>query len=235
VNLTLLFWSHSVPWIPARILQHHRPDWTITEPAKCLLRFRTTATRLDLAKVACHPTSGHTQPPSKGSAENSVAASRQLQSEKAVYKTLSSTTDKRKAPDNPAHQQTMAEPPQKRAKRTDSSTMWGRNDARKVSVERDLRGVDTRPSERDRDRSHRSDQKQGAGLEERRYRSRSRDGNERRRDRSRSRDRERARDGLRQRDGHIRRERVRSRSRSRDRHRSRRGWQNRRPIISPCN
>lgn len=133
-------------------------------------------------------------------------------------------TEKRKVPPvEPETHQTMAEPPSKRAKRTDSPTIPDRNDAPKRPTDRDTRDSETRSSHRDRDRNPRGDHRQGPGRDERRYRSRSRERNDRRRDRSRSKERERLRDGLRERDGHGRRDRERSRSRSRDRYRSRRG------------
>ncbi|BDD61767.1 hypothetical protein MPDQ_001685 [Monascus purpureus] len=101
----------------------------------------------------------------------------------------------------------IAEPPAKRARRTDSSSMWEMHDKRTHSP----------GSESDPDRNARRTPytKDGAReLDDRRYRSRSRslDRRERRRERSRSRDR---RDRDRYRD---KKERDRERSVSRDRH-----------------
>ncbi|KAL8877649.1 MAG: hypothetical protein Q9198_004371 [Flavoplaca austrocitrina] len=131
----------------------------------------------------------------------------------------------------------MAEPPTKRAKRTDSAAMW----------ERTSRPTDTKDKPRDpprdtrhkddRDRKDENGRKHGREDRIRRSRSRSRDrrrdrDGERRRDRSRSRDRKGTRpmngsySPQRERDGKRRRDegrRDRDRSLSRERHRSRRG------------
>ncbi|OOQ90260.1 hypothetical protein PEBR_06081 [Penicillium brasilianum] len=102
----------------------------------------------------------------------------------------------------------MAEPPAKRARRVDSSTMWEKNDSHTVSAEQD--------SEHGRRRSpHPRDDRRDGPREDRRYRSRSRDRNDRRQERSRSRDR-RDRDRRdRDRDGRGARDRMRSGSRER--------------------
>ena len=71
----------------------------------------------------------------------------------------------------------MAEPPAKRAKRTDSSTMWDRNSSRATDLQHKAR-----EKRDDRDRHY--------GREEWRHRSRSKDRGEKRRDRSRSRERD---------------------------------------------
>lgn len=124
----------------------------------------------------------------------------------------------------------MAEPPAKRAKRTDSSAMWERNSPRPTDASHLARATNgtsgVREKRDDRDRHH--------GRDGRRHRSRSR---ERRRDRSRSRERpdkphrersySRERGGRRYKDGDrdgARDRRDRERSRSRGKHRSRRGW-----------
>ncbi|KAL8848330.1 MAG: hypothetical protein Q9221_006633 [Calogaya cf. arnoldii] len=134
------------------------------------------------------------------------------------------------------HNLDMAEPPPKRAKRTDSAAMWERTS--KPTDTRDKpRGHpgDTKPKE---GRDRREDKGPNHGRDERirRSRSRSRDrrrdrDGERRKDRSRSRERNggrlangnhsppRERDGRRRREGERR---DRDRSVSRDRHRSRR-------------
>lgn len=123
----------------------------------------------------------------------------------------------------------MAEPPAKRAKRTDSSAMWERNDPRPIDASHQARATNgasgVREKRDDRDRHH--------GRDDRRHRSRSKD---RRRNRSRSRDRpeksrrersySRERGGRRHKDGErdgVRDRKDRERSRSRDKHRSRRG------------
>lgn len=137
----------------------------------------------------------------------------------------------------------MAEPPTKRAKRTDSAAMW----------ERTSRPTDTKDKPRDppRDTRHKDDRNRKHGREDwtRRSRSRSRDrrrdrDGERRRDRSKSRDRkgtrpmngsyspQRERDEKRRRD-EGRRDRDRDRSVSRERHRSRRGKLNTPSIAIP--
>ena len=114
----------------------------------------------------------------------------------------------------------MAEPPAKRIKRTDSSAMWDRNSRSSRPADSDQKArsskdtISTRDKRDDRERYH--------GREDRRHRSRSRDRNDRRRDPSRSRDR----DGGRHRDGERgakQDRRERDRSISRERHRSRRG------------
>ena len=118
----------------------------------------------------------------------------------------------------------MAEPPAKRAKRTDSSTMWDRNSSRATDLEHKARTVNESGSTREK----RDDRDRYYVREERRHRSRSKDRGEKRRDRSRSRerDRERNRDGGRHRKGDRgddRDKKDRKRSTSRERHRSRRG------------
>lgn len=129
---------------------------------------------------------------------------------------------------------TMAEPPAKRAKRTDSSAMWDRNSVRGAEVEDRSRSNEGMNDRRDR-RDKRDERSRHHGRDDRRYRSRSRDVEKRRershsrekekngnrdstRRRSRSRDRHRTRDRSDDRD-----RRDRKRSTSRDRHRSRRG------------
>ncbi|CAL8584051.1 hypothetical protein XPA_009659 [Xanthoria parietina] len=131
----------------------------------------------------------------------------------------------------------MAEPPAKRAKRTDSAAMWERTSKPTDTRDkpRDPPG-DTKPKE---GRDRRDDKARKHGREERPRRSRSRsrerrrdrDG-QRRKDRSRSEERRggrlangsysppRERDGKRRRDGERR---DRDRSLSRERHRARRG------------
>ena len=112
----------------------------------------------------------------------------------------------------------MAEPPAKRAKRTDSSAMWERKSSRatesdhRYSVAKETSGG--RDRREDRDRYH--------GREEGRRRSRSRDRVEKRRDKSRSRERDngRYRNGER---GSDRDRRDQERTTSRERHRSWRG------------
>ena len=123
----------------------------------------------------------------------------------------------------------MAEPPAKRAKRTDSSAMWERNSPRPTDaghLPRSANGASGMREKRDdRERNH--------GRDDRRYRSRSK---ERRRDRTRSRDRpekprrershSRERGGRRHKNGErdgARDRRDKERSRSREKHRSRRG------------
>ncbi|KAI9375865.1 FAD dependent oxidoreductase-domain-containing protein [Aspergillus egyptiacus] len=113
----------------------------------------------------------------------------------------------------------MAEPPTKRARRIDSSTMWDMDDRRTRSTE----------AESDMDRNSRREPRADDGRrdgprEDRRYRSRSRDRRDRRKERSRSRDRrDRDRDrDRRDRDWDGRDSRIRDRSASRDRHSDRR-------------
>ena len=124
----------------------------------------------------------------------------------------------------------MAEPPAKRAKRTDSSTMWERNSPRPTDSSHEARLTNSTTTGV---REKRDDKARHHGRDERRHRSRSK---ERRRDRSRSRDRtekprrersySRERGARRykdvERDG-VRDRRDRQRSRSREKHRSRRG------------
>lgn len=114
----------------------------------------------------------------------------------------------------------MTEPPTKRARRVDSSTMWELNDRRTHSP--------TPTSEYDRSPRREWHGKEDGGRRDgtrndRRYRSRSRDRRDLRRERSRSRDRrDRDRDRRdRNRDG--RSVRDRERSSSRDRQYDRRG------------
>lgn len=121
----------------------------------------------------------------------------------------------------------MAEPPVKRARRTDSSTMWDMNDKRRHSSEPD--SDYERPSRREP--PARDDGPRNGVRDDRRYRSRSRERAERRRERSRSRDRrdrDRDRDGRRDRDKDRDRRgaRDRERSTSRDRYYDRRGMYN---------
>ena len=107
----------------------------------------------------------------------------------------------------------MAEPPAKRARRVDSSTMWDLNDRATQSPEPNLR----------REPYPREDGRHDGPRDDRRYRSRSRDQKDRRRDRSRSRDRrDRDRD-RRDRDRDGRGPRDRERSISRERYYDRRG------------
>lgn len=118
----------------------------------------------------------------------------------------------------------MEEPPAKRARRMDSSTMWDMNDKR-------LRSSRSPEPDLDSDRPPRQEREGYRKSYDRRYRSRSRsrsrDRNDRRRERSRSwdrYDRDRDRDGSRrdrERDGRGARERERSTSR--DRYYDRRG------------
>ncbi|KAL8725767.1 MAG: hypothetical protein Q9166_007167 [cf. Caloplaca sp. 2 TL-2023] len=136
------------------------------------------------------------------------------------------------------HASKMAEPPAKRAKRTDSAAMWDRNS--KPTDTRDKPQEPPAESRRkeNRERKDDKDRKHGRDGRDRRSRSRSRERvrdrdheREGRRQRSTSRDRgggrhvngdrsrSRERDGKRRRDGERR---DRDRSVSRDRHRSRR-------------
>ena len=122
---------------------------------------------------------------------------------------------------------TMAEPPAKRAKRTDSSAMWDRNERpSRPPADREMKDSATgrdRRGDRDRDRER------GYGRDDRRHRSRSRDRVEKRRERSRSREHDggryrngdKGRESREARDGRDRRDRERSTSR--ERHRPRRG------------
>ena len=124
---------------------------------------------------------------------------------------------------------TMTEPPAKRAKRTDSSTMWERHSPRPTDGSLQARATNSTSSIREK----REDRERHHGRDDRRHRSRSK---ERRRDRSRSRDRpekprrersySRERGSRRHKDSErdgIRDRRDRDRSRSREKHRSRRG------------
>ncbi|KAK2751814.1 hypothetical protein FQN55_009257 [Onygenales sp. PD_40] len=119
-----------------------------------------------------------------------------------------------------------AEPPAKRARRTDSSAMWEMNDhpSRPAPAERASKDIDTTSR---RDIPVKEDIKRNiASRDDHRQRSPSRDRDDRRRDRSRSRDRRnrgRGRDGRREgdRDGRGGRDRDRDRSLSRDRYRGR--------------
>ncbi|KAF4267421.1 hypothetical protein CNMCM8057_008823 [Aspergillus fumigatus] len=117
----------------------------------------------------------------------------------------------------------MAEPPAKRAKRVDSSTMWDLDERKTRSPEPDS---DIGRSPR-RDAPQKDDRRREGPRDDRRYRSRSRDRAERRRERSRSRDRrdrdrDRDRDRTdRDRDG--RGARDRDTSATRERHYDRRG------------
>jgi U4/U6.U5 tri-snRNP-associated protein 3 len=125
----------------------------------------------------------------------------------------------------------MAEPPTKRARRTDSSAMWDTNDKRsRLSHTPETEADQARPS---RYGSSRPENSRTSTKDDRRYRSRSRDRYARKRDRSWSRDsyeRTRERDRDRDRDGGKRDSykdgggvRDRDRSTSRDRYNSRRG------------
>ncbi|KLJ12881.1 hypothetical protein EMPG_09474, partial [Blastomyces silverae] len=109
----------------------------------------------------------------------------------------------------------MAEPPAKRARRTDSSTMWEMNDSKSLAGDHDSNEVDGGISRREAASTRDDIKRSNASRDERRQRSRSRDRDGRRRDRSRSRDR---------------RDRSRSRSRERrdrDRDRDRAGRRDR--------
>ncbi|KAI9036691.1 SNUT3/LISCH7 family protein [Aspergillus affinis] len=113
----------------------------------------------------------------------------------------------------------MTEPPAKRARRVDSSTMWDMNDeeGRPDEAESDF---DRSPR---RETHSKEDGRRDGPRDDRRYRSRSRDRRDRRRDRSWSRDRrDRDRD-RKERDRDERGPRDR-RSVSRDRHHERRGY-----------
>lgn len=129
---------------------------------------------------------------------------------------------------------TMAEPPAKRTKRTDSSALWDRNSARGAEAEPKSRSNEDMDDRRDK-RDRRDERNRQHGREDRRHRSRSRDV-EKRRERSRSREkdksgnkdstrrRSRSRDRYRNRDRSDDRDRRdRKRSTSKERHRSRRG------------
>jgi hypothetical protein len=117
----------------------------------------------------------------------------------------------------------MTEPPAKRARRMDSSTMWDVSDKRPRAPHSP--GPESDRDGRSRQGSSKPDGPRKNGRDDRRYRSRSRDRNERRRDRTGSRDRydrDRDRDGGR-RDRDTRGGRDRDRSTSKDRLQSRRG------------
>ncbi|EED19288.1 conserved hypothetical protein [Talaromyces stipitatus ATCC 10500] len=111
----------------------------------------------------------------------------------------------------------MTEPPMKRARRTDISTMWDTDEKRSRTShtpEADSRHGSSRPE----------DSRTSTKDDQRRYRSRSRDRYPRKKDRSWSRDRDRDRDGGKRdsyKDGRGMRDR--DRSTSRDRHYNRRG------------
>ena len=111
----------------------------------------------------------------------------------------------------------MDEPPAKRAKRTDSSAMWDKDDQSPRALERHT------PRKASKDPASRSDRRDDRpkvnGRDERRHRSRSRERIGKRRERSRSRDRDvgRYRNGDRGRDVGERRERDKDRDRDRDR------------------
>ncbi|KAB8075447.1 hypothetical protein BDV29DRAFT_155666 [Aspergillus leporis] len=79
----------------------------------------------------------------------------------------------------------MAEPPTKRTRRVNSSTMWDMNDGRTRSPEANTE-YDRSPR---REAYLKDDGRRDGPRDDRRYRSRSRDRRDRRRDRSRSRDR----------------------------------------------
>ncbi|KAI9934046.1 hypothetical protein ASPWEDRAFT_36032 [Aspergillus wentii DTO 134E9] len=108
----------------------------------------------------------------------------------------------------------MAEPPAKRARRVDSSTMWDM-DERKTRSPEPSSEFDKSPR---RDPYSKDDRRRGGPRDDRRFRSRSRDRRDRRRERSRSRDRDR-----RDRDRDGRGPRDRERSASRERYYDRRG------------
>ncbi|PGH17264.1 hypothetical protein AJ80_04906 [Polytolypa hystricis UAMH7299] len=119
----------------------------------------------------------------------------------------------------------MAEPPAKRARRTDSSAMWDMNERSSRPGSRGGEHVDGPlkrdiPGKEDFKRSN-------PPREDRRPRSRSRDRDDRRRDRSRSRDRKSRRSSRDGRRGGGRGERERERSMSRDRGHSRRDFYSR--------
>lgn len=113
----------------------------------------------------------------------------------------------------------MAEPPKKRAKRTDSSAMWEQNSFRSTDPDHKSRAkeevIDRKDRRDDRDRQH--------GRDDRRRRSRSKERVEKRRDRSRSRNREKERDRERdkERDKEMDREKGRERDREKGRERGR--------------
>ncbi len=109
----------------------------------------------------------------------------------------------------------MAEPPSKRAKRTDSSTMWERNNTKSRGDSQQGTGAS------ERSRGGRDEGRKRHDRDDRRNRSRSPNKGDRRRERSRSRDRNAGRASTGGRDGGDRK--VRERSTSRDRHRSRKG------------
>lgn len=123
----------------------------------------------------------------------------------------------------------MAEPPTKRARRTDSSAMWDTNDKRS----RLSHTPEADQARHSRHGSSRPEDSRTSTKDDRRYRSRSRDRYARERDRSWSRDsyeRTRERDRDRDRDGGKRDSykdgrgvRDRDRSTSRDRYSNRRG------------
>lgn len=132
----------------------------------------------------------------------------------------------------------MAEPPAKRAKRTDSSAMWDRNDRpSRPLVERDVKDAapgrerrEDRDRDRDRlrdgDRDRNRDRDRQHDRDDRRHWSRSRDKAVKRRERSRSQQHDGGRhtNGDKGREARVGRDRRdRERSMSRDRHRSRRG------------
>ncbi|WEW61512.1 hypothetical protein PRK78_007002 [Emydomyces testavorans] len=115
----------------------------------------------------------------------------------------------------------MAEPPAKRARRMDSSTMWDMSERHSKLVDHPSDEIDA-AGRRDKADTRRTTT---SSRIEKRQRSRSRDREDRRRDRSRSRDK-RAKDGPRdsRRDGVRDRERSRSRDRSREREYGRRDY-----------
>ncbi|KAL2871348.1 FAD dependent oxidoreductase-domain-containing protein [Aspergillus lucknowensis] len=115
----------------------------------------------------------------------------------------------------------MAEPPAKRARRVDSSTMWDTEERKTRSPE-----VDSERDNNSRRDPHFDDKRRDEPRDDRRYRSRSRDRREKRRERSRSRDhRDRDRDrDRRDRDRDGRDTRKRDRSDSRERYADRRGY-----------
>lgn len=125
----------------------------------------------------------------------------------------------------PQTKASMAEPPAKRARRTDSAAMWDGNHRDAKAPEREPKDHKGRGSERDR--GGRRDGTRTHGREDRRHRSRSGGGGDRRRLRSRSRDRGETRSRGGERDNKEGREgrerRDRERTASRERHRSRRG------------
>jgi U4/U6.U5 tri-snRNP-associated protein 3 len=132
----------------------------------------------------------------------------------------------------------MEEPPAKRARRTDSTAMWDRNDTSARSSpkshddDRELRHKGSERVDKRREGDHRRRSRSGERNERRRDRSRSPGRSDRDRDKNRERDRARdiPRDRERDREGYSRRDH--GRSRSRDRYRGSKGVNNPRPTPS---